>query len=144
MLLRFISESWVDNLKIIIIVLCFVYVISWSIISRRFKKINDKNLNKLVDCISLISMLIMLISINFLLSSSWKQIPEYNKYHFFFYTIPSVIFGGMFYLGITTALIYKKSKRISYLIVGVLSSSLSAFGFGLSLFKVLQMFKIVI
>jgi hypothetical protein len=144
MLLRFISETCEETLKIIFLVLWLVSGISWRIISRKFEKINDKNFKKLDQSVFLLPLLIMVISIGFLLSSSWQQIPEFNRFHSIFYIGLSIIFGGSIYDGITTASVYKKTKGVSFLIIGILCSSLSAFGFALSLFKVLQMFHIVV
>jgi hypothetical protein len=144
MLLRFIPETWVENIRIILILFNLLCVLIWNTVSKILIKKKDKNFQIINESIVFTPGLIMLIWIIFFLSSSWRQIPELNKRNFFFDVGTLILFGFLFYHGIKTALIFKKTKQISYIIWGVLSSSLSLFGFALSLFKVLQMFNIVV
>jgi len=151
MLLRFIPEFWVDDIELMIKFLVILFLILWYIISKGFTRKKDKNFQMLNQSVVVLPVVIMFIVNDFLLADPYEQMLRYHStlYNFIhisstiYYILLFIVFGLSIYVGIHTALFYKKINKISYLVIGILCSSFSSFGFVFYLFKVLQMFKIV-
>jgi len=142
MLLQFFPESW----KLGIIFVFYLFLISFGIFTIiNLIGLRNKNKNQKILSTSALSVFLLTNYIfnMFLFSSHWKTKPSLIWFDGFSYFIYAIITLAFFYTGIITALIYKKTKKIAFLVWGLLVCFLSVVGFGLSLFKVLQMFDVI-
>lgn len=142
MLLQFFPESW----KLGIIFVFYLLLISFGIFTIiNLIGLRNKNKNQKILSTSALSVFLLTNYIfnMFLFSSHWKTKPSLIWFDGLSYFIYAIITLAFFYTGIITALIYKKTKKIAFLVWGLLVCFLSVVGFGLSLFKVLQMFDVI-
>ena len=79
-----------------------------------------------------------------LILPGWKYRDEFNLPSSLINFFRLIFFSFLTGYGIYVSIKAKKDKNTNYLIAGIVCILISLFGFALSLFKVLQMFKVVV
>lgn len=140
-MLLFFPEFRVQSMKESLIFFALLLSII-LIFLRNSKKVKDNKYSISMSPLFIFSCMFIIIE-KYLFSPSWSQIPKVNFWNIFSYVGLLIYFGWTIYYEIKAILIYIKTKSFLFVIIETFCCFIVMFGFALSLFKVLQMFKIL-
>ena len=140
MLINIIPEVWI---LLIGFLLAPIFIVGYVIILMKLTKAQTKISKSIIGVDLYIMMSLYFLWDDFLVNADWADKVTLGwKYSNFFWLL--LCYAGFIVAGVFSMVLSHKNKLNKSMISSIILTIVSLFGFALSLFKVLQMFNIVV